>query len=126
VIDVGLDDLIAPKWKMVLAILLIIAVLAAAFGAGAVVNGWRLGVAHAAALAEKDESYNALNDLVREQNRAVEKMAATSDAADQRRKVAEHYASGVIARLGDRATAVNASRAPDCDGVLREAWGQWK
>lgn len=125
-IDVDLDDLIAPKWKMVLAILVIIAALAAAFGAGAVVNGWRLGVAHAAELAEKDEKYNALNDLVREQNRAVEKMAASTDSADQRRKVAEQYAANVVAGLGNRAAAVNASQAPDCDGVLREAWGQWK
>lgn len=125
-IDVGLDDLVAPKWKMVLALLAIIALLAAVFGAGAVVNGWRLGVAHAAELAKKDKDYNDLNDLVREQNRAVGVMAANTDAADQRRKVAEQYATGVIAGIGGRVTAVNASKAPDCDGVLREAWGRWK
>lgn len=125
-IDVGLDDLVAPKWKLALALFAILALVAAVFGAGAVVNGWRLGVAHAAELAEKDKKYDELNDLVREQNRAVGVMAANTDAADQRRKVAEQYATGVIVGIGRRTAAVNAIQAPDCDGVLRDAWGQWK
>lgn len=57
-----------------------------------------------------------------EQTAAVEKLAAERGAADERRKVAEKFASAAIARAASRGAAVAASQAPDCIGVLTEAW----
>lgn len=61
-----------------------------------------------------------------EQNAAVQNLGAEKRAADERRQVAEKFAAAAIARARSRGGAVAASQAPDCDGVMGEAWGSWK
>ena len=58
------------------------------------------------------------------QNSAVDAMALSVKAADDRRDVAERYAVTAIKATGAREAAARASVATTCDGVLREAWGQ--
>lgn len=96
------------------------------FGAGWTANGWRLDGAHQRALIEKQGEYDTLSSTVREQNRAVDALAAAKVTADERRKVAEKFARDAIARAGARGAAAAASKATDCDGVMREAWEGWK
>ncbi len=96
--------------------------LTASAGTGAVVNGWRLDGSHQREMADKQAEYDALLTKVREQNHAVDAMAAASKAADARHKVAESYAAGIIKNLDRRAAAVTASTATNCEEVLREAW----
>jgi hypothetical protein len=115
-------DLIPPQFRLLAGA---VALAAAAVG-GAAINGWRLDGAHQRELAGKRAEYDALNDKVREQNRAVEALGAAKVAADDRRQVAEKFAASAIARAKDRGVAVAASQAPDCAGVMREAWEGWK
>lgn len=56
------------------------------------------------------------------QNSAVDAMALSVRAADDRRDVAERYAVTAIKATGGREAAARASAATTCDGVLREAW----
>ena len=114
------------KWKMIGGSIALAFVLAAAAAAGSTVNGWRLDADHQRVMAAEKSRYDALVDTVREQNRAVTAMKAASDSADERRKLAEQYASGIITRIGTRTDSVNNSKATNCDGVLSEAWGRWK
>lgn len=100
--------------------------LAFGFGSGWTVNGWRLDGAHQRALATKQSEYDALASTVRDQNHAVDKLRIKTEAADGRRQLAEKLAASAIARAGARGDAAAASQAPDCDGVLREAWGSWQ
>jgi hypothetical protein len=58
------------------------------------------------------------------QNSAVDAMALSVKAADDRRDVAERYAVTAIKATGAREVAARTSAATTCDGVLREAWGQ--
>jgi hypothetical protein len=116
---------LAPYRAMFIAAALGVALLAAAAG-GAIVNGWRLDGAHQRALATKQGEYDALASTVREQNRAVDALAAAKVAADERRQLAEKLAAGAIARAGARGAAAASSKATDCDGVMREAWEGWK
>jgi hypothetical protein len=51
-------------------------------------------------------------------------MAASTKAADDRRDMAERFAASTIKATGARESAARASGATNCDGVLREAWGQ--
>lgn len=104
--------------------ILVAMVLAA--GAGAVTNGWRLDAAHQRAMTAKQGEYDQLADKVREQNRGIERLAATTAAADERRKLAESYAADITKRIGNRARDVANSTATDCNGVLKEAWGTWQ
>lgn len=111
--------LISPQYRLMLGA----AALIVAAAGGAVVNGWRLDGAHQRALAAKQSEYDALASAVREQNHAVEAMGAAKVAADGRRQLANKLAASAIARAGARGAAAAASKATDCDGVLREAWG---
>jgi hypothetical protein len=115
-------DLIPPQFRLVAGAV----ALAAAAATGAAVNGWRLDAVHQRELATKRAEYDALADKVREQNRAVEVLGAAKVAADERRQVAEKFAASTIAHTKDRSATVAASTAPDCAGVMREAWGAWK
>jgi hypothetical protein len=99
-----------------------IALLVGAFAAGALVNGWRLESGHAKEIATLTKERDDLATQIREQNHAVDTMKALSEAADSRRKLAEGMAQTALQQINDRAAAVTASKAPDCDGVLREAW----
>jgi hypothetical protein len=58
------------------------------------------------------------------QNSAVDAMALSVAAADDRRDVAERYAATAIKATGARQASARASVATTCDGVLREAWGR--
>jgi beta-glucosidase-like glycosyl hydrolase len=118
--------LIPEQYQLLARVVLVVALLALAATAGAMVNGWRLDAAHQRALTAKQAEYDALLDKVREQNRAVEALQAQSDAAEERRKMAEAFAADAIKRAKNREDAVANSKATTCDGVLREAWGVWK
>lgn len=71
----------------------------------------------------QDESAT-LRASINLQNSAVDAMALSVKAADERRDVAERYAVTAIKATGAREAAARASAATTCDGVLREAWGQ--
>lgn len=93
-------------------------------------GGWALA-AHDRNVARADvEKLRAENgDLkaaINEQNIAVGAMAASTAEAVRRREAAEKAAAGAIARAPVRAAAVSTSTAPDCAGVLNEAWEGWK
>jgi hypothetical protein len=100
--------------------------LAIGFGGGWLVNGWRLSGAHQAAIAAMQKDIDLRDESIREQNKGVEAARAATASADERRKVAEKYAIGVIRRIDDQAAAVAASAQTTCDGVLREAWEGWQ
>jgi hypothetical protein len=109
-------------WKVGAIATLVVA--AGAFG------GWALA-AHdrnvARAQVEKLHTENGdLKAAMTEQNIAVGAMAASTAEAVRRREAAEKAAAGAIARAPARAAAVSASTAPDCAGVLNEAWEGWK
>lgn len=114
------------KYKALFGLALLLVLLAGAAAAGAAVNGWRLDGDHQRALAAKDVAYEALAETVREQNRGVAAMKAATEAAEERRKVAETYAADILKRVNNKAQAVANSKAVDCKGVLQEAWGNWK
>jgi hypothetical protein len=125
--------LIPEPYRIAAAGILAAILLASAFTAGAVVNGWRLDGAHQRALAAKDETIGEKVKLIGEletaisnQNHAVALMQAQAASADERRRVAEQFASGTINRLGSLEEMIAGSKATSCDGVLREAWGAWK
>ncbi|MDN4059569.1 hypothetical protein QPK31_15185 [Massilia sp. YIM B02769] len=101
-------------------------VLAGAAAAGAVVNGWRLDGVHQRAMAVEKGGRVAAEKLLAEQSAAIEKLGAEKRAADERRQVAEKFAASAIARTRNRGAAVTASQAPDCSGVMREAWEGWR
>lgn len=103
-----------------------IALLLVALALGWFVNGYRLNTAHEIAMHAKQAEVDTLTNTVREQNHAVDALGAAKVAADERRVLAEKYAGAVVARIGSRADAVSNSKAPDCDGVMREAWSGWK
>ncbi|MFZ3289250.1 MAG: hypothetical protein WA191_20720 [Telluria sp.] len=119
-------NLIPPQYRLLASLAALAVALAGSAAAGAVINGWRLDGDHQRALAENKKEYDGLADQVREQNRAVDALAAASKTADQRRQVAETYTASIIAGLDRRSAAVAGSKAADCDGVLREAWGKWQ
>ncbi len=100
-----------------------ITLLAGAFAAGWFVNGWRLDANHAEAIATLKQERNDLADKIREQNHAVDTMRTLSEAADSRRKLAEDLTRATIASVDRRASTAAASKATNCDGVMREAWG---
>ena len=114
-----------PQYKRAAAAALVLA-LAAAAAAGAVANGWRLAAVHQRALAGEKDKRAAVEKLLLEQTAAVDKLGAEKRAADDRRQVAEKFGAAAIARAQARSAAVAASQAPDCDGVMREAWAGWK
>jgi hypothetical protein len=98
-----------------------------AAGAG---GGWALA-AHdlrgaRADLAEARTENGELKSSIHEQNIAVAGLAAATADAVKRRETAEKAAAGAIVRSGTRAAAVSSSAAPDCAGVLNEAWERWK
>ena len=104
-----------------------IAALVAAAGAG---GGWALA-AHdrdvtRADLAKERKVSADLTSAIHDQNIAVAGLAAATAEAVARRAAAEKAAAGAIAASTSRASAVSASKAPDCAGVLNEAWEAWK
>lgn len=118
--------IIPPQYRLAAGALALTLVLASAVGAGAVVNGWRLDAVHQRALASEKSKRTAVETLLAEQSAAVDKLGAEKRAADERRQVAEKFAASAIARAKDRGAAVAASQAPDCSGVMREAWEGWR
>jgi hypothetical protein len=100
--------------------------LAGAVVGGSIVNGWRLDAAHQRSLASEVSKRAGVEKELLEQSAAVDKLGAEKRAADERRQVAEKFAAAAIARAQSRGAAVAASQAPDCDGVMREAWATWK
>lgn len=115
-------NLIPVKYRLLAQVVALLASLAASALAGAVVNGWRLEGAHEEALRAKETAYGALKDKVGEQNLAVGVLSARAEEAEKRRALAQTYAESVLGQIGSRSAAVMASKAADCDGVLREAW----
>lgn len=101
-------------------------VLVGAAAAGAVINGWRLDGAHQRALASEIDKRIEAERKLDDQTAAVARLGAAKAAADERRQVAEKFAASAIARAKDRGAAVAASQAPDCSGVMREAWEGWR
>jgi hypothetical protein len=77
-----------------------------------------------AALTKERGASAALRASITIQNSAVDAMALSVAAADERRDLAERYAATAIKATGARQAAARASAATTCDGVLREAWGQ--
>lgn len=67
-----------------------------------------------------------LTSAIHDQNMAVAAMAAKTADAETRRDAAEKAAAAAIARSTTRASAVSASTAANCTGVLNDAWGAWK
>jgi len=119
-------DVTLSKYKLAAGVAALVLALAAAAGAGALVNGWRLDAAHLRALAAEKEQRVAAEARLIKQTAAVEKLGAEKVAADERRQVAEKFAAAAIARAQSRGAAVAASKARDCDGVMREAWAGWR
>jgi len=119
-------DVILTKYKVAAGAAAMVLALAGAAAAGAVANGWRLDAAHQHALASEAAKRTAVEKLLLEQSAAVDKLDAEKRAADERRQVTEKFAAAAIARTQSRGAAVAASQAPDCDGVMREAWAGWK
>ena len=117
---------IISEYQLAAAAGAVILALSGAATVGAVVNGWRLDGAHQRALAAEKGGRVAAEKLLDEQSAAVDKLGAEKRAADERRQVAEKFAASAIARAKDRSAAVAASQAPDCSGVMREAWEGWK
>ncbi|MDN4060352.1 hypothetical protein QPK31_19265 [Massilia sp. YIM B02769] len=117
---------VPPQYRLAAAALALTLVLVGAAAAGAVINGWRLDGAHQRALATEKDQRAAVEKLLAEQSAAVDKLGAEKRAADGRRQVAEKFAASAIARTKDRAAAVATSQAPDCSGVMREAWEGWR
>lgn len=118
--------MIPDQYKLLACGVALVGAMAAAGTAGWMVNGLRLDAAHQKEMAKKRDEYDALAEKVREQNRAVEAMGAAKVAADERRKTAEKFAASAIARAQGRSESVASSTAPDCSGVMREAWEAWK
>lgn len=114
------------KYKIIACVILFVVAMAGAAAAGAAINGWRLDAHHQLEMTAEKARYDDLSDKVREQNRAVEVLHASTEAADQRRELAENYAAGILQRLGTRDQKVANSTATNCDGVLKEAWGTWR
>ncbi|MCG2585525.1 hypothetical protein [Massilia sp. TS11] len=112
--------------KIIAGGLALLVTLAAGAAAGAVVNGWRLEAGHARELATKDQEISGLKAAIEKQNGAVEGLRAATEAAHGARKLAESYAQRAIGTLDQRAAAVAGTKATDCPGVLREAWGAGK
>lgn len=100
--------------------------LAIGFGGGWLVNGWRLDGSHQREMTKVTADLAAEQSKVREQNHAVDILRNNTEAADTRRQQAEKFASDALKRIDSRTGGVASSQAPDCDGVLREAWGNWK
>jgi hypothetical protein len=104
-----------------------IAALLLAAGAG---GGWAIAahdrnVVRADLAKAQDENKN-LSSALRDQNIAVAGLAAATAEAERRRLAAEAAAKPAIAQSAARASAASASKAPDCAGVLNEAWEAWK
>lgn len=117
---------VPPQYRLAAGALALTLVLVGAAAVGAVVNGWRLDGVHQRALASEKDKRVAVETLLAEQSAAVNKLGAEKRAADERRQVAEKFAASAIARAKDRGAAVAASQAPDCSGVMREAWEGWR
>lgn len=104
-----------------------IAALVLAAGAG---GGWAIAahdrnVARADLVAERKVT-GELKAAIHDQNIAIGGLAAATAEAVTKRKEAEAAAKPAIAQAATRATAVSVSKAPDCAGVLNEAWEGWK
>jgi hypothetical protein len=119
-------DVTLTKYKLAAGLGALVLALAAAAGAGAVANGWRLDAAHQRALAAEVSKRAGVEKELLEQSAAVDKLGTEKRASDERRQVAEKFAAAAIARTQSRAAAVASSQAPDCAGVVREAWAGWK
>lgn len=120
-------DAVIPPWVKPVLIGLVVAIaLGGAAAGGAAVNGWRLDAAHQKEMTAEKDRYDELSDKVREQNRAVEAMGFAKKAADERRDQAERFAAFAMQHINNRDLAVANSKATNCDGVLKEAWGNWR
>ena len=117
---------IPPHYRLAASALALTLALAGAAAAGAVVNGWRLDGSHQRALASEIDKRIAAERKLDDQVAAVARLGDAKAAADERRQVAEKFAAAAIARTQTRAAAVAASQAPDCGGVMREAWEGWR
>jgi len=118
--------IIPPQYRLAAGAAALALALTGAAAAGAVFNGWRLDGAHQHALTAEKDRRVAVEKLLAEQSAAVDKLGAEKRAADERRQVAEKFAASAIARTQTRAAAVAASQAPNCSGVMREAWEGWR
>lgn len=118
-------DITLTRWKIIGGVVTLAISLITAAAGGAVVNGWRLDADHQRAMTAEKDRYDALADKVREQDRAVEALGASTKAAQAQADLAKRYNVSLAAALDRRAAAVTASKATNCDGVLRDAWG-WK
>lgn len=111
------------KVKLGIALLGVVFALAVVFGAGWVVNGWRLEGGHAQAIVEKDRIIANLNAAILTQNAANDLLHEKKIAADERRKLAADMSKSVLDGIEAKAARAASSTATDCDGVLREAHG---
>jgi hypothetical protein len=119
-------EIMLTQARMAAGLAALVVALAGAAGGGAIANGWRLDAAHQRALAAEVSKRAAVEKDLLEQSATIDKLGAEKRAADERRQVAEKFAAAAIARTQSRGGAVAASQAPDCDGVMREAWAGWK
>ena len=119
-------DITLTKYRLAAGAAALALVLVGAAAAGAVINGWRLDGAYQRALASEIDKRIAAERKLDDQVAAVARLGDAKAAADERRQVAEKFAASAIARTQTRAAAVAASQAPDCSGVMREAWEGWK
>src|ERR1700741_1906660 len=76
------------KLKLLAAILLVLSILGACFGAGWAVNGWRKDVERAEGLSEKDRQISDLSSKILAQNAAIDTLKIRSDEAALRKKQA--------------------------------------
>lgn len=94
---------------------------AAAFGAGALVNGWRLESSFSAERAELKASISDLKEKIVVQNAAVDTMYLRSKEADLRRKQAAEIHKKTLQGIDKRIETIQKSQATECDVVLKEA-----
>jgi hypothetical protein len=125
---IGLDAMVGAAtgqvWKVAAAVLAgVLLVVGGAGGTAWWLANRELTQARIELKAERGVSA-ALRASIDLQNSAVDAMAASTKAADDRRDMAERYAASAIKATGAREAAARASAATNCNGVLREAWGQ--
>ena len=114
----GLD-----KLKLLTGVLLVVAILTAAFGAGWAVNGWRLDSAHAEQVRDLTAQVTTCQGKVVEQNHGTDLLHEKKMAADDRRNLARDMSKSILTSIEAKAVAAAASTATDCEGVLKEAHG---
>ena len=98
----------------------------ALMGAGAAINGWRMSAGHQAELAELKERsaarYEALNDAVRAQNKAMQDSKAETAIAQAVAKEAQRALELQKPVIESRIEKITKYVPKDCDDAVKHWW----